>query len=115
MSRGEWASDVRDPKGLRACRGGQEMRGRGHVHGGSVGERLGKRRGLMGGVRGAEGEDERERADRTDERGPRSSERERARARGDRRRQAGPTEQRKREREREREREIESERGARVG
>jgi hypothetical protein len=48
-------SEVRALKGFRACRGGQEMRGRGRVHGGSVGERLGKRRGLTGGVRGAEG------------------------------------------------------------
>jgi hypothetical protein len=95
---------VRAQKGLRACGGGRDIRGRRRVHGRSVGERLGMRRGLTGGVLRAEREDERERADNTDERGPLGSERYRARARGDRRRHAGPTEQRKREGE-----------GARVG
>ena len=53
MSRGKWASRVRALKGARACGGGRGMRGRGRVHGGGVGERLGKRRGLTGGVHGA--------------------------------------------------------------
>jgi hypothetical protein len=35
---------------VRACGGGRGTRGRGRVHGGGVGERLGKRRGLAGGV-----------------------------------------------------------------
>jgi hypothetical protein len=50
MRRGKWASGVWALKGTRACGGGRGTRGRGRVHGGGVGERLGKRRGLTGGV-----------------------------------------------------------------
>jgi hypothetical protein len=53
MSMGKWASGARALKGTRACGGGWRMRRHGRIHSGSVGERLGKRRELTGGVHGA--------------------------------------------------------------
>jgi hypothetical protein len=41
VSRGKWASEARGSKGARACGGGRRTRGRGRVHGGDVGGRLG--------------------------------------------------------------------------
>jgi hypothetical protein len=67
-------------KGARACGGGRGTRGRGCVHDGGVGERLGKRMGLTGGVYMAAGENGREREGiGVDRPTPQSSERERGR------------------------------------
>jgi hypothetical protein len=41
MSKRKWASGARALKGPRACDGGRKTRGRGRVHGGGVGGRLG--------------------------------------------------------------------------
>jgi hypothetical protein len=80
MSRGKWASGARDLKG----RGRVEVAGERTVMGastaGNVGERLGTRRGLTGGVREAERKSTRVRKrNGTDRVAPQSSERERGR------------------------------------
>jgi hypothetical protein len=67
MSRGKWASGVRALKGARASEGSRGMRGRGRIHGG--GEKLGKWRGLTGGVQGKR-EGIHKRAIKTNENGP---------------------------------------------
>jgi hypothetical protein len=59
MSRGKWASGVRAQKGVEGVRRWPGNARRGHVRGGSVGERSGKQRELAGGVRGSARKDSR--------------------------------------------------------